>query len=322
MWESMFFEGFILDESGPVRLRRGGSGPPLLLLHGEPQTHAMWHAVASRLAGRHTLICPDLSRQRSEATLAADMLALMRGLGHQRFGVAGHDLGGHVACRMALDAPEQVRRIAVLEIVPIPEHLNRVDMAYALAGYPSCWFAQLHPKPEALATPAPPGWFRSDAFDGDMHFFHVEAVRITCAQAPGRTSRSSPSRRIAVPGCPFPPSSKGFGSPARCWSSGAAADASAAGTTRCCCGRTASTTRSAAARSQPGTSWPKRRRRWWRRRCATSSPRAAPSRGRLHTPSPDRRHRRPPRVAIIPAVSHFMELSSNKAEPARHNAPA
>ena len=177
----MFFDGFVLDETGPIRMRRGGSGPALLLLHGQPQSHAMWHAVAARLRDRFTLICPDLSPDRAEAALADDMLALMRSLGHAQFGVAGHDFGGHVAARMALDAPDRVGRLAALEIVPIPEHLNRADMAYGLAGYPSCWFGQLHPKPEALVTHAPADWFRPDAFEhdagaGGSSFFHPEAV--------------------------------------------------------------------------------------------------------------------------------------------------
>ena len=172
----MFFEGFILEEGGPRRMRSGGSGPALLLLHGEPQTHAMWHAVAPMLCSRFTVICPDLSRHRDEAALAADMLALMTDLGHDQFGVAGHDLGGHVACRMALDASSRVRRIAVLGIVPVPQHWNRADLAYGLSAYPSCWFGQLHPKPEALVTHAPGEWFRAEAPGEDAHFFHAEAV--------------------------------------------------------------------------------------------------------------------------------------------------
>lgn len=173
----MFFDGFTLDESGPIRMRSGGSGPPLLLLHGRPQTHAMWHAVAGRLAGRFTLICPDLPPHCIEAALASDMLSLMTRLGHERFGVAGHDLGGHVACRMALDAASRIIRLAALEIVPAAEHMNRTDMTYSLTGYPNCWFGQLHPLPEALATHAPAAWSGADAdADGRADFFHPEAV--------------------------------------------------------------------------------------------------------------------------------------------------
>src|ERR1700712_5170774 len=94
----MFFDGFTLDETGPLRMRVGGAGPPLLLLHGQAQTHAMWHAVAGRLADRFPLIGPDLPPHLNETVLASDMLALMTRLGHDQFQVAGHDLGAHVAC--------------------------------------------------------------------------------------------------------------------------------------------------------------------------------------------------------------------------------
>lgn len=172
----MFFDGFTLHENDTLRMRTGGIGPALLLLHGQPQSHAMWHGVAGLLADRFSLVCPDLHPGRSERQLAADMLALMERLGHRSFGVAGHDVGGHVACRMALEAPDRVQRLAALEIVPIPEHLDRNDMAYALAGYQSCWFGQLHPKPEALVTRAPDTWFRSPATREDAPYFHPEAV--------------------------------------------------------------------------------------------------------------------------------------------------
>ncbi len=181
----MFFDGFTLHENpghenlgetGGNRMRTGGTGPALLLLHGQPQSHAMWHGVAGLLADRFSLVCPDLPQGHSERQLAADMLALMDGLGHRSFGVAGHDVGGHVACRMALEAPARVQRLAALEIVPIPEHLDRNDMAFALAGYQSCWFGQLHPKPEALVTRAPDAWFRSTATREDAPYFHPEAV--------------------------------------------------------------------------------------------------------------------------------------------------
>ena len=176
----MFFNGFTLHEdprdAGGIRMRTGGAGPALLLLHGQPQSHAMWHGVAGLLADRFSLVCPDLHPGRSERQLASEMLALMGRLGHRSFGVAGHDVGGHVAARMTLEAPDRVQRLAALEIVPIPEHLDRNDMAYALAGYQSCWFGQLHPKPEALVTRAPDTWFRSTATREDAPYFHPEAV--------------------------------------------------------------------------------------------------------------------------------------------------
>jgi haloacetate dehalogenase len=201
MWVFMFFDGFTLDQADPIRMRTGGSGPPLLLLHGQPQTHAMWHAVAVRLADRFTLICPDLAPRRGEAELATDMLALMSRLGHERFGVAGHDLGGHVACRMALDSPSRVLRVATLGIVPVPEHWNRADMAYELSGYPGCWFAQLHPKPEALVTHAPTVWFRPDTPGSEGKFFHPEAVAdyLRTQEHPGDPGADSvPTESLAI----------------------------------------------------------------------------------------------------------------------------
>lgn len=191
----MFFEGFGPPESvavtgGALRLRRAGTGPALLLLHGHPQTHAMWHAVAPALAARFTVICPDLPGYGgSLASLAADaeagtaramgarLLEGMAALGIGRFGVAGHDRGGRVAHRMALEAPDLVSRLAVLDIVPVPAQVERADMAFALATYRMFWFAQTHPKPEALFQSVPGHWFEG-ALPGDERatVFHPQAV--------------------------------------------------------------------------------------------------------------------------------------------------
>lgn len=201
----MFFEGFTLDTAAGQRMRTGGAGPPLLLLHGRPQTHAMWHSVAPRLVDRFSVVCPDLAPDRSEAALASDLLALMTRLGHDRFGIAGHDLGGHVACRMALEAPERVSRLATLEIVPVPEHMNRTDMAYSLSGYTSCWFGQLHPKPEAIITHAPEEWFRADEGGGTPAFFHPEAVAdyLRAGSPPGKIQAGDdPAAMEAPPALP------------------------------------------------------------------------------------------------------------------------
>lgn len=115
-----------------IRVSRAGSGPPLLLLHGYPQTHAMWRHVAPVLAGQFTVICTDLRgygdsdkpsgggdhSAYSKRTMALDQLEVMRALGFQRFAVAAHDRGARVGLRMALDHPEVVSRLAVLDIVP------------------------------------------------------------------------------------------------------------------------------------------------------------------------------------------------------------
>jgi haloacetate dehalogenase len=160
------FEGG-LHAAGDVELfaRTGGdaSKPPLLLLHGYPQTHAMWHRVAQRLAPDFSLVIPDLRgygdsttpeppptpeadhAQHSKRAMAADMAALMSGLGHQRFFVAGHDRGGRVAHRLALDHAERVERLALIDIVPTLDMYERVDMRSAIGYYH--WFFLIQPAP-------------------------------------------------------------------------------------------------------------------------------------------------------------------------------
>ncbi|MGI4745202.1 MAG: alpha/beta fold hydrolase [Janthinobacterium lividum] len=179
----MFFPGFHYEEmtlSGTrYRMRTGGlagwRSVPLLLLHGQPQTHAMWHQVAPALADGFSVVCADLPAHLTLAELAHDMLSLMTRLGHRRFAVAGHDFGAHVAARLALDAPDRVERLALVEAVPLLAHNGRSDMAFALSGYAACWFAQLHPKPEALLVKAPDDWFRL-APDEAREIFHPEAI--------------------------------------------------------------------------------------------------------------------------------------------------
>jgi haloacetate dehalogenase len=192
----MLFEGFVLEEvavrNGRLRLRRGGSGEPLLLLHGNPQTHAMWHAVAPALARRYTVILPDLRgyggsfkppatpdhAPYAKREMARDMVELMAHYGHQRFFLAGHDRGGRVAHRLALDHPQRVRRLAVLDIIPTLEHFERADAAFAMGYYHWFWFAQPHPFPEALINAAPEAWFRAHTSREPKppDFFHPEAL--------------------------------------------------------------------------------------------------------------------------------------------------
>ena len=175
----MFFDRFTLTEvdvpGGRVRLRHGGSGPPLLLLHGNPQSHCMWNRVAPALAKRFTVICPDLrgygESLKPPATpdhapyakreMARDMIEVMDHFGHQRFRLAGHDRGGRVAHRLALDFPDRVEKLAVLDIIPTIEHFERANMEFALGYYHWFWFAQPHPFPEVLIDAAPDAWFFS-----------------------------------------------------------------------------------------------------------------------------------------------------------------
>lgn len=174
-----FFPGFTLTElpvdGGKIRLRHGGAGPPLLLLHGNPQTHAMWHKLAPTLAKRFTVICPDLrgygGSLKPPATtdhapyakrrMAQDMVDVMAAFGHNSFQVAAHDRGARVAHRLAIDHPDRVEKLALLDIIPTIEHFERADMAFGLGYYHWFWFAQPHPFPETLINAAPEAWFRA-----------------------------------------------------------------------------------------------------------------------------------------------------------------
>jgi haloacetate dehalogenase len=189
----MLFPGFTLEEvavkDGRIRLRHGGSGPPVLLLHGNPQSHFMWHAVAPELARRFTVICPDLRgyggsfkpsatpdhAPYAKTKMARDMVEVMEHFGHRRFQVAAHDRGARVAHRLALDFPEQLERLAVLDIVPTIEHFERTDMAFGLGYYHWFWFAQPHPFPESLINAAPEVWFNAHTTRGPTDVFHPEA---------------------------------------------------------------------------------------------------------------------------------------------------
>jgi haloacetate dehalogenase len=147
----------------------------LLLLHGNPQTHAMWHLVAPALARRFSVVCPDLRgyggsfkppasddhAAYAKTAMARDMVAVMHSLGHERFYVGAHDRGARVAHRMAIDFPKEVKKLAVLDIVPTIEHFERTDMAFALGYYHWFWLAQPHPFPESLINAAPETWFNA-----------------------------------------------------------------------------------------------------------------------------------------------------------------
>ena len=135
----------------------GGTGPPLLLLHGYPQTHAMWHKVAPRLAERFTVVCSDLRGygdsskpdggaghiNYSKRAMATDQVELMRALGFKRFRLAGHDRGARVAHRLCLDHPQAVEGVAVLDISPTRIMYAGTDKAFATAYYH--WFFLIQP---------------------------------------------------------------------------------------------------------------------------------------------------------------------------------
>ncbi len=159
-----------------VHGRSGGSGPPVVLLHGHPRTHTTWHRVAPLLvAAGHAVVCPDLRgygrsskppttpehSPYSKRAMAADVLALMRGLGHDRFAVVGHDRGSYVAMRLALDAPGAVTALAVLDCVPIGDALARADARFAAAWWHWFFFAQPD-KPERAILADPLAWYGGD----------------------------------------------------------------------------------------------------------------------------------------------------------------
>ncbi len=147
-----------------IHCRSGGEGPPLLLLHGYPQSHAMWHKVAPDLSKHFTLVIPDLpgygdsaipplSRDHatySKRQMAQTLVILMQRLGFEHFRLAGHDRGGRIAYRMALDHPERIERIAVLDILPTFDYWRRMDRAFALKLYHWAFLAQPAPFPENL----------------------------------------------------------------------------------------------------------------------------------------------------------------------------
>lgn len=192
----MFFDGFTLTTvavpGGSIRLRHGGSGPPLLLLHGNPQTHCIWHLVAPVMARRFTVICPDLRgygeslkplatpdhAPYAKREMAKDMIAVMDHFGHARFCLAGHDRGGRVAHRLAIDHPDRVAQLATLDIIPTLEHFERADMDFALGYYHWFWLAQPHPFPEVLINAAPETWFHyhTNRSPRPTDLFHPEAL--------------------------------------------------------------------------------------------------------------------------------------------------
>ena len=153
----------------------------MLLLHGHPQTHAMWHAVAPLLAAAgHTVVAADLPGyggsapvpSGSKRDMARALVATMGELGFERFSLAGHDRGGRCAYRLALDAPEHVERLAVLDIVPTAEMWRRADKEFGLVDWHWFFLAQPHPFPERLIAAAPDEFY----FRGDRSRFHPEAL--------------------------------------------------------------------------------------------------------------------------------------------------
>ena len=164
------FEARRLKTSGAeIFARIGGNGPPLLLLHGYPQTHVMWHPLSDRLAQDFTLVIADLRgygasscpesepdhASYSKRAMAQDMIEAMAQLGHQRFAVLGHDRGARAGYRLALDHPERVERLVMLDIVPTHVMWSTMGRGLALKAYHWPFLAQPAPLPETLISGAP-----------------------------------------------------------------------------------------------------------------------------------------------------------------------
>ena len=158
-----------------IAFRRAGEGPPLLLLHGFPQTNMMWHRIAPKVAEHFTVIAADLRGYGDSSTpdsdtghtlyakraMAADMVKLMQQLGHRHFMVAGHDRGGRVAHRMARDHADRVSRVAVLDIAPTAAMYGQTDMRFATAYYHWFFLIQPAPLPERMIGADPEFFLRS-----------------------------------------------------------------------------------------------------------------------------------------------------------------
>jgi haloacetate dehalogenase len=195
-----FTTGEIHTGETSIFVRTKGSGPPILLLHGFPQTHLMWRSVAPLLARHFTVVCADLRgygrsgcpsstsnhAPYAKRAMAQDMLNVMEQLGFAHFSVAGHDRGGRLAYRMALDHPDRVDRLAVLDVLPAETVWERADARFALSFWPWSLLAQPEPLPERILTAAASaiiddalgGWGSPPAvFPAEVRAAYVQALQ-------------------------------------------------------------------------------------------------------------------------------------------------
>jgi len=295
-----FASHWIDTSAGRIFARSGGKGPPLLLLHGYPQTNVMWHRVAPALAAHFSLIIPDLpgygwsDAPSSDAThapytkraMAAVMIEAMEALGHVRFRLAGHDRGGRVAYRLALDHPGRLEQLAVLDIVPTWAMWHRMDARLATRAWHWMFLALPAPFPETMIGKDARYFFDTRAAAGTKiknlaafdprslahyHAFFNDPVRIHATCEDYRAART-----IAPAAPPISPTTRKRArrarrSPVRCSRSGALPAASrprprvrsrAGANGRLTC---------AALPSTAGIILPRRRRTRRRRRCSSSS---------------------------------------------------
>lgn len=231
------FEGFqnkqITTPTATINLVRGGTGEPVLLLHGYPQTHVCWHRVAPVLAERFTVVCSDLRGSGdsskpagdpehlnySKRTMAQDQVEVMQALGFKKFAIVGHDRGARVAHRLALDHKEKVTKLALLDIIPTSVAFERVDKEMATAAFN--WFFSIQPDnlPERLIGAEPVFYLRwlldhwagtkgalaEEAVAEYERCFDADTIRATCEEFRAAASidlvhdESDKSSRLACP---------------------------------------------------------------------------------------------------------------------------
>jgi len=208
------FEGFERDlievQGATINVVSGGEGPPVLLLHGSPQTLTAWHLIAPRLADDFTVIvsdlrgCGDSSKPESaqdhepysKRIMALDQIEVMRHFGFESFALCGHDRGGRVGYRMALDHPEVVTRLAVLDIVPTWEALSQADMEFGLAYWHWFFLAQPFDLPERLLASEP----EKALFRGGSEAIAPEAMEeyVRCLRDPAAIHATCEDYRAAA----------------------------------------------------------------------------------------------------------------------------
>lgn len=201
-----FFSDFELSsintKRGVIRYRKAGQGPVLLMLHGNPQTHAMWHKVAPQFVNEYTVICPDIPgygksfkpvisnnhSTHSKVNMALDIINFMELLGFDKFQIVAHDRGARIAHRIALDFPEKVIKMILLDIIPTIEHFERTNMEFAMGYYHWFWLAQRSPIPESVINKAPEEWFfaHTSREEKDKNFFDLIALNdyLDCVKNP------------------------------------------------------------------------------------------------------------------------------------------
>jgi len=191
--DAELFPGFsarrVRVSGAEIQFVTGGQGPPLLMLHGYPQTHAMWHAIAPRLAERWTVVCADLRgygdsskppggdrhERYSKREMARDQAELMDALGFERFDVVGHDRGARVAHRLARDHRQRVKKLVVLDISPTAVMFARTDQSFATAYYHWFFLAQPYDLPERLIGADPVYYLRKKITGWSKSLAHFDA---------------------------------------------------------------------------------------------------------------------------------------------------